>query len=99
LAMSSRNELLTVDERKNAAVISQTLSEAQKLTGKKSVRELVEWITQTINKNAYLTVEYVEIVDDHLLQPVKSWNEKSGKVCCVAVFCGKVRLIDNIVFN
>jgi pantoate--beta-alanine ligase len=99
LAMSSRNELLTVDERKNASLISQALLEAKKLKGEKSVTELVEWITQIINKNAYLTVEYVEIVDDHLLQPVKSLDEKSGKVCCVAAFCGKVRLIDNIVFN
>ncbi|HSO85731.1 MAG TPA: pantoate--beta-alanine ligase [Draconibacterium sp.] len=99
LAMSSRNELLTVDERKNAAVISQTLSEAQKLTGKKSVRELVDWVTQTINKNPYLTVEYVEIVDDRNLQPVKNWEENGRKVCCVAVFCGKIRLIDNVVFN
>ena len=99
LAMSSRNELLTVEERKNAAVISQTLFEAKKLSAQKSVSELVEWITQTINKNVYLTVEYVEITDDQQLQPVKSWDEKGGKVCCVAAFCGKVRLIDNIVFN
>jgi pantoate--beta-alanine ligase len=99
LAMSSRNELLTADERKNASLISQALLEAKKLKGEKSVTELVEWITQIINKNAYLTVEYVEIVDNHSLQPVKSWDEKSGKVCCVAAFCGKVRLIDNIVFN
>jgi len=99
LAMSSRNELLTAEERKNAAVISQTLFEAKKLSTQKSVSELIEWISQTINKNQYLTVEYVEIVDDERLQPVKSWSEKGGKVCCVAVFCGKVRLIDNIVFN
>ena len=99
LAMSSRNELLTVEERKNAAVISRTLFEAKKLSTQKSVSELVEWISQTINNNQYLTVEYVEIADDQQLQPVKSWDEKGGKVCCVAVFCGKVRLIDNIVFN
>lgn len=99
LAMSSRNELLTAEERKNAAVISQTLFEAQKLTGQKSVRELAEWITSTINKNRYLNVEYVEIVDDRQLQPIKNWEENGGKVCCVAVFCEKVRLIDNIVFN
>ena len=99
LAMSSRNELLTVEERKSAAVISRTLFEAKKLSEQKSVSELVEWISQTINKNQYLTVEYVEIADDQQLQPVKSWDKKGGKVCCVAVFCGKVRLIDNIVFN
>jgi pantoate--beta-alanine ligase len=99
LAMSSRNELLTAEERKNAAEISQTLFEAKKLSEQISVRELVEWITKTINKNPYLTVEYVEIVESSQLQPVKSWDEYGEKVCCVAVFCGKVRLIDNVVFN
>ena len=99
LAMSSRNELLTIEERKNAAVIFQTLFEAKKLSAQKSVKELVDWITKTINKNPYLTVEYVEIVDDRWLQPVKNWDEKTGKVGCVAVFCGKIRLIDNVVFN
>ena len=99
LAMSSRNELLSAEERKNAAEISNTLFEAKKLSEHKSVRELVEWITKTINKNPYLTVEYVEIVESRQLQPVKSWDENGDKVCCVAVFCGKVRLIDNVVFN
>jgi pantoate--beta-alanine ligase len=99
LAMSSRNELLTAEERKNAAEISQTLFEAKKLSKQISVKELVEWITKTINKNPYLTVEYVEIVENSQLQPVKSWDEYGEKVCCVAVFCGKVRLIDNVVFN
>jgi pantoate--beta-alanine ligase len=99
LAMSSRNELLTADERKNAAVISETLFKANELKTQKSVSELENWIAETINKNLYLNVEYVEIVDDRRLQPVKSWSEKGGKVCCVAVFCGKVRLIDNFVFN
>ncbi|MGE0020765.1 MAG: pantoate--beta-alanine ligase [Draconibacterium sp.] len=99
LAMSSRNELLTADERKNAALISQTLFEAKKLITKKSVPTLAEWITETINKNPFLRVEYVEIVDSSTLQPVENWNETKEIVCCVAVFCGKIRLIDNIVFN
>jgi pantoate--beta-alanine ligase len=99
LAMSSRNELLTTEERKNAAVISETLFNANELKKHKSVNELENWIAATINKNPYLNVEYVEIVDDRRLQPVKSWDENCRKVCCVAVFCGKVRLIDNFVFN
>ena len=99
LAMSSRNELLSADECKNAAVISETLLKSKELSREKSVNELKNWITENINKNEYLTVEYVDIVDDIQLQPVKSWDEKIVKVACVAVFCGKVRLIDNIVFN
>ncbi len=99
LAMSSRNELLTTEERQNAATISKTLFEAKKLTGQKSVKELEKWVTETINKNPFLTVEYFEIVDNETLQPVLSWEEKNAKTGCVAVFCGKVRLIDNIVLN
>ncbi len=99
LAMSSRNELLTAEERKNAAVISDTLFKTKELSKKKSVQELKSWMVETINKNKYLSVEYVEIVDDIQLQPVNSWDENSAKVACVAAFCGKVRLIDNIVLT
>jgi pantoate--beta-alanine ligase len=99
LAMSSRNELLAKEERKNAALISETLAEAKKLTGQKSVQELVEWVSEKINKNPFLNVEYFEIVDDINLQPIKNWDEENTKVGCVAVYCGKVRLIDNIVLN
>ena len=98
LAMSSRNELLTEEQRKNAAVISETLFKAKELKGQKSVQEIADWVTETINKNPFLDVEYFEIVDDEQLQPVNNWDEKSTKVGCVAVFCGKIRLIDNIVF-
>lgn len=99
LAMSSRNELLTGEERKNAAVISSTLFKAKELSRSKSVNELETWVIETINKNQFLNVEYFEIVDDLRLQPVKNWDEDCKKVGCIAVFCGKVRLIDNIVFN
>jgi pantoate--beta-alanine ligase len=99
LAMSSRNELLSVDERANASIISETLFKAKELAGVKSVQELTKWMVDNINKNKYMTVEYVEIVDDIQLQPVKSWDEKKTKVACVAAFCGKVRLIDNIVLT
>lgn len=99
LAMSSRNELLSDEQRKNASVISETLFKAKELKKQKSVQELTEWVTERINQNSFLDVEYFEIVDDEQLQPVKNWDEENTKVGCVAVFCGKIRLIDNIVFN
>ncbi len=99
LAMSSRNELLTTEERANAAAISQTLFKAKELKTGKNVSELEKWVAETINKNPYLEVEYAEIVDDTELQPVKIWDESSVKILCVAVFCGKIRLIDNVVLN
>ncbi|HDR51879.1 MAG TPA: pantoate--beta-alanine ligase [Mariniphaga anaerophila] len=99
LAMSSRNELLSPEERKNAALIYQKLSNAQELKAKKTVQELKNHVIENINKNPFLNVEYFEIVDDENLMPVESWNDKGVKVGCIAVHCGKVRLIDNIVLN
>jgi pantoate--beta-alanine ligase len=99
LAMSSRNELLSAEERQNAALVYETLTGARNLSGKKSVRDLENRVIETINKNPFLNVEYFEIVDAENLQPVKSWNDKGKKIGCIAVFCGKVRLIDNIVLN
>jgi pantoate--beta-alanine ligase len=99
LARSSRNELLSAEERENASLIFKTLSGAKNLVGRKSVRELENWVTESINKNPFLNVEYFEIVDFEDLQPVTSWRDKGKKIGCIAVFCGKVRLIDNIVLN
>lgn len=98
LALSSRNKLLTDEQRKNAVTISQTLFKATELKAEKSVQELEKWVANTINKNPFLDVEYFEIVDDETLQQVKSWNERCTKVGCIAAYCGKIRLIDNVVF-
>ncbi|MFW6245869.1 MAG: pantoate--beta-alanine ligase [Tangfeifania sp.] len=99
LAMSSRNQLLTSEQRKNAALIQKTLKEAKKLSAEKSVQELTKWVTETINKNPLLDVEYFEVVDAENLQPAKSWKETGQKVGCIAAYCGKIRLIDNIILN
>jgi pantoate--beta-alanine ligase len=99
LAMSSRNTLLSQMQRKNAVVISQTLFESQRLVNKMSVEGLKAWVINTINKNSELKVEYFEIVDDTDLLPIESWDMPKGKVGCIAVKVGNVRLIDNIRYN
>jgi len=99
LAMSSRNELLTQEERENASLIYETLKEAKKLSREKSIIKLRKWMIKNINNNPFLIVEYVEIVDDKNLQPIESWSDNCVKVACIAVFCGKVRLIDNMFLN
>jgi pantoate--beta-alanine ligase len=99
LAMSSRNMLLSEDHRKAAPLIHQTLLKANELKGSKSVKDLKEMVVAEIQSNPLLKVEYFEIVDDTRLLPVNSWNEPTGKIGCVVVFAGKVRLIDNIKFD
>ena len=99
LAMSSRNLLLTAEQRKNASFISETLFKARNITNKFSVKELKDWVVNTINKNPFLEVEYFDIVDDVELKSITSWQERNNKVGCIAVKVGKIRLIDNVNFN
>ena len=55
-------------------------------------------VVDEINKNPYLETEYFEIVDDTELKTIQDWSENNVKVGCIAVYAGKIRLIDNIVF-
>ncbi|MDR0873574.1 MAG: pantoate--beta-alanine ligase [Prevotellaceae bacterium] len=96
LAKSSRNELLSAEERKKAAIISRTLTESRNFVPEKSVANVKAWVIAQIN--AVLEVEYFEIVDGNTLQPIADWAETDFAVGCVAAYCGKVRLIDNIKY-
>jgi pantoate--beta-alanine ligase len=98
LAMSSRNLLLSEVQRKNACKISETLFKARNLAAKLNVDELKDWVIEEINKNAYLSVEYFEIVNDTSLEEIKDWKEPNSKIGCITVQVGKIRLIDNITF-
>ncbi|MEI6752649.1 MAG: pantoate--beta-alanine ligase [Paludibacter sp.] len=97
LAMSSRNERLTDIQRKNAAEISKVLYESRNFATQMSPNELTNWVTNRVNTVKGLEVEYFEIVNSSTLQTIQSWNVTS--VGCIAVFCGEVRLIDNIRYN
>ncbi len=97
LAMSSRNMRLNVEQRKNASLISKTLFETKTNKDKLTVENLKKMVGTKINKNQHLELEYFDIVDNKNLTSVKNWEEKNIKVACIAVFCGKVRLIDNVV--
>lgn len=97
LAMSSRNERLTVDQRKKAVEISKVLFESRNFAANLSPTELISWVIERINIVPELEVEYFEIVNSTSLHPLFSWSEPA--VGCIAVFCGEVRLIDNIRYN
>ena len=97
LAMSSRNERLSDEQRKKAIEISKVLFESRNFVPKLSPSELTQWVIDKINSVDGLEVEYYEIADSNTLQTVNSWMEPA--VGCVAVFCGEVRLIDNVRYN
>ena len=96
LAMSSRNLLLSEQEIKAAEIIWKTLCFVQEKKDKYSIITLQKLATDFFNEGE-LSLEYLEIVNASNLSPVIDWEEDC--VCCIAAFCGKVRLIDNLVLN
>ena len=100
LAMSSRNERLTLAQREVAANIYQTLAESKRVMYMTlTVEQTIEKVVDIINSFEGLEVEYFEIVDGDTLQQIPEWDESDFVVGCIAVFCGDVRLIDNIVYH
>lgn len=94
LAMSSRNMRLTEQERKDTLIIYQTLEFLKSIKGQVSPEQAREQAIQFFSKGN-LELEYLEIVDGKSLRSLTNeWSENA--VCCIAAFCGPVRLIDNM---
>lgn len=99
LALSSRNARLSAEERENALNISQTLFKSRTFATTHSVSETQKMVKDAIAAAPGLRLEYFEIVDGNTLQKVGDWNDTSYVVGCITVFCGEVRLIDNIKYK
>ena len=101
LALSSRNALLSADERVLAVNISKILFASKEFAHAHTVDETLAFVVDSINAHEGLEVEYYEIVDGDSLQKVSSWNDSESIVGCITVYCGQlpVRLIDNIRYK
>ncbi|MCD8266530.1 MAG: pantoate--beta-alanine ligase, partial [Prevotellaceae bacterium] len=101
LALSSRNALLSENEKLIARNIYKILSESLALTASHSVPQVRSFVVTAINAVPGLEVQYFSIVDGKTLADVASWSESDDIVGCITVFCGKlpVRLIDHIRYK
>lgn len=99
LALSSRNTRLSADERTQALNISKTLFLSKEYATSHSVEETQQFVENRIANSEGLELEYFEIVDGITLQKVTSWEDTDYIVGCITVFCGEVRLIDNIKYK
>lgn len=95
LALSSRNERLSASEKQTALAISKTLFESLEWAKSSSVAEVQQRVIDAINAVEGLEVEYYEIVDQSTLLPTDTFDHAIG---CITVYCGPVRLIDNIKY-
>mgnify|MGYP003292408240 CR=1 FL=1 len=96
LALSSRNELLTAEQRAVAPHIYKCICEAVEMVGKIPVAQAIEKITKAIDSEKLLRTEYVEIINSLTLQPINDWDEAEQIRLSCAVYADPVRLIDNI---
>jgi pantoate--beta-alanine ligase len=96
LAMSSRNTLLTPEQRAAAPLIAKTLFAAVDMVCNTDLATLKKFVIDQINSNPLLKVEYFDVVNTKTLQPVDSLDDEGGKQGCIAVQVGKIRLIDNV---
>lgn len=100
LAMSSRNRLLTEEERERASVIYRSLRDAKTAfkQGERIASKLVDLVNTTLSSESLANVEYVAAVDSESLEPIEKIDDREALIA-VAVRFGSVRLIDNVVLN
>jgi pantoate--beta-alanine ligase len=98
LAMSSRNERLSLQERRDAAIIYKTLQIAKEKFGTKSAKEVSDFVSKIFNNNSRFELEYFEIANEatllHCFRKIKNKKYRAF----IAVFVNKIRLIDTISF-
>lgn len=101
LARSSRNTLLSPDERAIAPAIYKALSESVDYAKTHTLKETHDKVVSDINSVEGLDVEYFAIVDGNTLQDVAEWEDSPYVVGCITVYCGKtpIRLIDHIKYK
>lgn len=99
LAMSSRNERLPLQTRKEAGLIYKTLINAKEKFKNSSAKETTQWVQNQFKKNKKFTLEYFEIADDETLSTCNRKNKNKNYRAFIAVFVDNIRLIDTISLN
>ena len=99
LAKSSRNTLLSVSQRQKATYVYTSLKKIKSLYGKVDCTQLKEMIKDDLNQAQDMQLDYVEIVNPNSFRPLQGKGTNEDAVALMAVFLGKVRLIDNLSLN
>ena len=101
LALSSRNALMSDEEKVTAVSISKTLFASLDYAKEHSLQQTRSWVVERLNAIDGLEVEYYEIVNGDTLESIDEWEDADSVVGCITVYCGHVpvRLIDNIKYK
>lgn len=98
LAMSSRNQRLSTEEKTKAAFIYKTLKEAQELFKEKGIEFIRNYVADAFSQHPEFKMDYFEIAAEDDLIPATIKENKKYRAF-IAVFLSNVRLIDNISLN
>ena len=99
LAMSSRNLLLTTEQRKAAPLIYKAMEMAKEFIPHHSPAAVIELVKRYIQKSPYLSVQYFQLVNPDTLEDIHQWEEGTSVQGCIAVLTEGPRLIDNIRYT
>lgn len=99
LALSSRNTRLKPEHKVVAPFIYKTLKAAKEKFGTKSANKVVEWVENQFANHELLELEYFTIADEATLKTAKRKSKNKQYRAFIAVYAGKIRLIDNIALN
>jgi pantoate--beta-alanine ligase len=99
LAMSSRNERLSPNERNSAAIIYKTLLEVKQKFSTETLSEIAHWVTQVFENQPDFKLDYFEIADETSLITCETKNPEQKYRAFIAIFVNNIRLIDTISLN
>jgi len=99
LAISSRNQYLSKQQRKDATYIYKSLQKCRQMidTGSTETREIIAEIRKVLRQKSSIEIEYISIVDSETLEDIDLFAGKA--LVAVAVRIGPARLIDNILID
>jgi pantoate--beta-alanine ligase len=97
LAMSSRNKLLDEEERKAARYIPIVMQEAGKIVSTGGINAAKSFVKNEISKHPLLKLDYYEVCDPATLEALPEFDPGTGSISLIAVYAGKIRLIDNLI--
>jgi len=100
LAMSSRNSLLSDEEREKAAVLINALREAKTAfkKGERNASDLAQIVRDRVEAEPIARIDYVSVVDRETLRDLDKVGEEEALIAAAA-YIGDIRLIDNVILN
>jgi len=99
LALSSRNQRLSPEERNEAPVLYRALQAIADTAFTRSVPEALQAGMTVLADHAGVQLDYLTIADTETLRPIDAWEDRTEAVALIAAQVGPVRLIDNITLR